>query len=399
MRSEIIRRWRTRAVNWIADHPGSVPGRVAALRFGRPPRGPGRVLAAGDRPIRVLVAPANHAGQAHAWCGALEDADPTVSARNYAIEAGGFGFPSDLVVSRAVFHNSRAWQRAQLAAARDFTHVLVESFIPPFGRLFRRDLERQLASLGPGVDVAFMCHGTDVRRPSLNRSRTPLAPFRDDEMTKRIEVLALRNLELIDRANRPVFVSTPDLLDDVPAGIWCPVVVQPERWSLPRRHATGPLRVVHAPSKAGAKGSALIEPVLERLARAGLLEYTPLRGIPNDRMPAVLAEADVVVDQFSVGSYGVAACEAMAAGCVVVSHVTDRVRELVRDHAGIELPIVEAGPQTLEAVLTELAADPGRREELGRTGAMFVSSVHDGRRSASALLNEWIAPSATRPTI
>lgn len=389
------RDWRTRAVNWVADHPTSVPGRLATARFGWPARDSLSVLEPGDAPVRVLIAPANYAGQAHAWCVALEKAAPSVSARNLSLEAGGFGFDSDLVVSQAAYHNSRAWQRAQYAAAHGFTHLLVESFIPPFGRLFGRDLERQVAGLGSASDVAFMCHGTDVRRPSLNRARTALSPFGDDATSRRLEHLALRNLAIVERMRRPVFVSTPDLLDDVPRAEWCPVVVAPEKWSAPRRTSRGPLRVVHAPSKAGIKGSALIEPVLERLANAGRVRYTPIRGMPNERMPGVLAAADVVVDQFGVGSYGVAACEAMAAGCVVVSHVTDRVRDLVRDRTGLELPIVEAGPRTLERVLLELAADPARRESLARRGAEFVSHVHDGRRSAEVLLSEWVTGSDT----
>lgn len=395
----MAKRWRTRAAHWIADHPRSLPGRLAALRFGLPTRG-AAVIEPGDRPIRVLIAPANYAGQAHAWCTMLEATDPTLSARNLAIEAGVFHYESDLIVPPAIYHNSRRWQRAQFAATRQFTHLLVESFIPPFGRLFGRDLELQLQALGAGVDIAFMCHGTDVRRPSLSRERTSLSPFHalDDATSARLEQLAVRNIELLKRANRPVFVSTPDLLDDVPGAAWCPVVVEPGRWSGPRRPSTGPLRVIHAPSKAATKGTALIEPVLERLAAAGRVDYTALRGIPNERMPEALAAADVVVDQFSVGIYGVAACEAMAAGCVVVSHVTERVRELVRDRTGLHLPIVEAGPQTLESVLIQLAEDPDRREALRRDGSAFVSAVHDGRRSVEALRNAWIAPPRPRAT-
>lgn len=385
------------SVNWVADHPTSIPGRIAARRFGTPAREwDARVVNAPDSAVRVLIAPANYAGQAREWAEALEAADQTISARNYAVEAGAFDFTADLVVPPAVFHNSRQWQQAQLAAARGFTHLLAESFIPPFGRLFGRDFERQIAALGTEVRLAMMCHGSDIRRPSLSRARTHLSPYAlQDGAADRAEVLVERHLEIIARANVPVFVSTPDLLQDVPGGHWCPVIVDAARWAIARAEHGGPLRVVHAPSKSAAKGSASIEPTLERLADEGVIEYRQLRGIPHAEMPAVLARADIVVDQFSVGSYGVAACEAMAAGAIVVSHVTAEVRETVRTQSGLQLPIVEARPQSLEAALRGLANDAPRRAALVDEGQEFVLAVHDGRRSADVLLNHWICTDQT----
>lgn len=376
------------ASDWIADHPTSLPGRIAALRQGVPRGAMPPIVQAPASPATVLAAPANYAGQAHAWCRALERADSEVAARNYALPSP-FGFDADAVVPPAFFHNSRRWQHAQLTAARGFTHFLSESFIPPFGRLDGRDLERQLDALD-GVDVAHLCHGTDVRRPSLSRQRTPWAPFEEDRTTRRLETVAMRNLAVLERSGRPVFVSTPDLLADVPRAHWCPVVVDPAQWALPRERSSGPLRVVHAPSKSAMKGTRHIDPVLTRLRDAGAIEYRALSGVAHDRMPGLLAEADVVIDQIGLGSYGVAACEAMAAGCAVLGHITAEVRETVRQETGRELPIVEVDPETLEGTLVALAEDPQLVEAAARNGATFVREVHDGRRSADVLLRTWI---------
>lgn len=395
--TELIRQWRERAVDWLANHPMSVPGRLAALRYGIPSpfRHVSVVRAPAGFDCRLIVAPTNYAGQARAWCDALEKNMPGVAARNYAVEAGAFAFAADVVVPLAAYHNSRRWQRDQRSAARGFTHMLVESFRPPFGRLDRRDFERQIRSLQPGVEVALMCHGSDVRRPSLNRARTPLSPYRaDDPATSRLERLALRNLKVIETLNLPVFVSTPDLLVDVPGAVWCPVVIDSRHWDRPRPPWVGRLRVAHAPSKAHMKGSAQIEPILLRLAEEGVIDYTPVRGVPHGAVPDVFAAADVVVDQFSVGSYGVAACEAMAAGCVVVSHVTQQVRDVVARETARPLPIVEAGPATLAAILRRLAASDDERAQLVQAGREFVGEVHDGRRSAG-VLSDWMLP-ATR---
>ena len=382
-----------RAIDYVADHPMSLLGRLAARRLGTvdvvPP-----VSVADDRPTRVLVAPVNYSGQGRLWAAALERSDPGISARNMAIDVpGGFSFPSDLVVPVAAYHNSTEWQRQQLAAVQRFSHVLIEAEEPLFGRLFGRDVAAESRALvASGVDVAFIAHGTDARLPGRHAEASPWSPYRDPELyVSRLERLARRNIALLTASGRPVFVSTPDLLADLPGATWCPVVVDPARWAIGARGTTaGPLRVVHAPSSAVVKGTHLIEPTLRRLHDRGVIDYRPVVGVASADMPAVFADADVVLDQFRLGSYGVAACEAMAAGRTVVGHVLEGVRSDVLATTGLPLPIVEAHPDTLEAVLTELAGDRARLELLGRSGAGFVAAVHDGRRSAAVLREHWI---------
>jgi glycosyltransferase involved in cell wall biosynthesis len=107
-------------------------------------------------------------------------------------------------------------------------------------------------------------------------------------------------------------------------------------------------------------------------------------------MPSVFASADIVIDQFRAGSYGVAACEAMASGRVVVGHVMPLAREFITRQTGLELPIVEATPDTLRTVVEELAADPARAREIAEAGRRYVSAVHSGAESARALVERWI---------
>lgn len=384
-----------RLVNWVADHPASPLGWLAAQRFGRPPRDwASRVLSPSDSPLNVLIAPANYAGQASSWAAALRQADPEVDAKSFAVDQGGFQFPADLWVPPAVFHNSARWQRRQLDEARRFSHVLIESLQPPFGRLLGRDLDRQVDAIG-AEKVALMCHGTDVRLPSANRMRTPWSPYADSPAAARQEELAARNLDFIARhPELPVFVSTPDLLADVPRAVWCPVSIDIGMWTDPgpRHQRPNVPVVVHAPSKPGVKGTEHIDPVLSRLDREDVIEYRPVRGVRHAEIPGIFKDADIVVDQIGLGSYGVAACEAMASACVVVSHVTEEVRAAVHASTGMALPIVEADPKTLEDVLRRLAADDDRRRRIAARSREFAA-VHDGRESARRLLAHWIRTS------
>jgi glycosyltransferase involved in cell wall biosynthesis len=303
--------------------------------------------------------------------------------------ASAFGFDADATVSRRVFQNSPSWQRRQQRAAGGFSHLLVESLIPPFGRLAGRDLHRQLALLGPGVSTAFVCHGTDVRAV---RGPTESMSPRDRQADR----IASRNRDLLGTFDAPVFVTTPDLIDDVPTAVWLPVVIDQDAWASGGRAESSRPRVLHVPSDSAMKGSAMIEPVVQRLHEQGVIHYQAARQIPHSRMPQMIGSADIVLDQFVLGSYGVAACEAMASGAVVVGHVTDAVRDRVRAATGRRLPIVEATAQSLHDVLSTLAHDSQQRRALADEGRAFAGDVHDGRLSADMLRREWIDTPAGR---
>lgn len=373
-------------------------GRLAARRLGRPaPLGSIPATSFDDKPFRVLIAPVNYSNQGTSWARALESADADISARNMAIEVpGGFSFEADLLVPVGTYHNDPDWHGRQFAAASTATHVLIEAEEPPFGRMMGRSVRAQAAALEhAGVNVAYLAHGTDARLPSRHIEGNPLSYFDDPAVyLPRAEQLAARNIALVERSGRPAFVSTPDLLVDLPGAHWCPVTIDLGRWSAPARtpHTPGrPLRVAHAPSVAAYKGTALIMPTIEKLVAEGLIEFRLIQGVPSAEMPAVFADADVMLDQFRAGSYGVAACEAMATGCLAIGQVSKQVRDLVALETGHDLPVIEATPDTLEKVLRTLAVstDLSAHSERGRA---FVRDVHDGRRAADVLLAHWIRP-------
>jgi hypothetical protein len=102
-------------------------------------------------------------------------------------------------------------------------------------------------------------------------------------------------------------------------------------------------------------------------------------------MPALVASSDVVVDQLHLGLYGVLACEALAAGRLVVSEVGKRVRARIP----VEIPIVEVDEYSLEATLRRIAAEPAAFRGVAGAGPSYVRRLHDGTLSAR-ILGRWI---------
>lgn len=339
---------------------------------------------------RLYIAPVNSAGQGWQWARAAERLEDVGAINMQLLGDRDLGYLADYAVAKAVVAHSRAWGHGQFeAVSSGFTHVLAESHLPLFGRRFKGDVVRERRELeAAGLRIASLSHGSDIRLPSRHGAYEPWSPFRDGdpELRRALECTVTQRAALLDQIDGMEFVSTPDLLLDRPRATWLPIVVQPDRWTTDREplEAGAPV-VLHAPSSAVLKGTALIMGVLETMSSAGVIQLVAPSRTAAAEMPQLVRSVDVVADQFSLGSYGVAAVEAMAAGRVVVSHVSPTVRDFVRANTGMELPIVEADANNLPQVLQDIRARPDHYREVARQGVAFARAVHDGRRSARVL--------------
>lgn len=384
-------RWVSRSMESAARNPDGVVGRLSARLLGGGSQA--AVTAVPEAEVRVYIAPTNYAGQGYLWARALEQADNRIGARNSAVQLpGGYAFPADALVPIAAVNASEEWANAEWESARRFSHVLVEAERSMFGKRFDRDVKAEVLALeAAGASVAFLCHGTDIRDPDRHAALTTWSPYPEDPRTPTLRADARRNLALLDELRRPVFVSTPDLLLDVPEAQWCPVVVDVERFADETPILTAAIpRIIHASSNPLQKGSDRIEPALAPLIAGNAIEYRLIESTPAAEMPTVFATTDIVLDQFRLGSYGVAACEAMAGGRLVIGHVLPQVRELVAEQAQMELPIVEATVDTLARVVADLIADVDHARALASRGPAFVRAMHSGSASAEALMRHWI---------
>jgi len=382
---DVVRRFAYR----VAEGRG-VAGRFAdAVRFRFSADEIPSVPEISEAPVRLVIGPADSAGQAFGWARAAERGLPGVTALSVReVGADPFRLDVDLRVPVAVYQRSTTWHRAFEDFLRGQTHVVWESGLPLLGRRYRSVADERQILARAGVTGALLFHGSDIRPPARHAAQSEWSPFHTE--TGRVRALedgAVRNAALARSFPGPVFVSTPDLLQWLPDSTWCPVVVDPAMWSgrAPSRRAGRMPVVAHAPSQAWLKGTERIEPILRRLESEGLIEYRRIVGVPHASMPDFYAGADIVLDQFVLGIYGVAACEAMAAGCLVMSHVDAFTRAAVRERTALDLPIHETTVETLETELRLVVGDPAAFDRERAAGPAFVDAVHDGRRSAEAL--------------
>src|SRR5665647_2097841 len=193
---------------------------------------------------RLAIGPANFAGQAFRWAEAVNRSlgVPAYSFSNRAtvfpgLGRGGFEFP----VHHTLPHHrvSSSWEkRARMRCLLgDVTHLAIDGFLPVFGRLDRSYVGEELERFRDmKLEVALIAHGSDVRDPDSHMARYPSSYYRDAPSAW---VESLRSRSRVNRQTAtdvdvPVFVSTPDLLLDLPMATWLPLAIDLESWHSPR---------------------------------------------------------------------------------------------------------------------------------------------------------------------
>lgn len=144
--------------------------------------------------------------------------------------------------------------------------------------------------------------------------------------------------------------------------------------------------LVHAPSQLEAKGTRFVRLAVERLRGKGLdFEYLEVHGCAQEEAVRAYRRADLVVDQLCMGSHGVFAAEAMALGKPVVCWILPELGPTYPRG----FPLINANPETVEAVLEEWLQCPERRHARGVQSREYAERVHDCREVARRLLRAY----------
>ena len=302
---------------------------------------------------QVLIGPVNADGQAWRLARAIEQHEPSISAKSLQVDVDEHDRPADITVLRTDHQPRTAWQ-IDLAdhLQREVTHVLIEAGRSVVGQ----DPSMSFAQDLPLLEGAGIKHALVLPGPA-----------------DRLESEELRSI--LAGSDGPRFVTDPGLLGQVDGAEWLPVVVDIEASVGPVMER--PVPVVVAARSGDKPVPPVVDSALNGLAARGVIEYSQADG----DSAVWMREADIVVDDLSLGSYGTVACQAMAAGRVTVGHVTKDVRGFLP----AELPIVEASPDDLAAVIERLVGDRALARLTAAAGSRYVHDLHDGRKSLEVL--------------
>ncbi len=233
-----------------------------------------------------------------------------------------------------------------------------------------------------GGRVVFHYHGCDIRSRAhmlathARAACTECDPFCNPARQRAIGRAAARYADA-------EFVSTPDLLESAPRAGHLPVAIDLEDYAVQPVRKT-PRLVLHAPTNRLIKGTRYVEAAFAALRpRFPGVTFRTVERLPWHELRALMAEADVVVDQVFMGWYGMVAVEAMALGRPVLCFIRDDFEPRLEGD-----PIVRTTKETLAEDLARVLAGADR-EALAHRGRAFVERENAAPRIARHLLETY----------
>ena len=337
-----------------------------------------------------LIGPTNSANQGSLWSQKLTSLGLQSESLRISGEAANEWFSTNIALTRNDWISFEKRQELADVVAKSKDVVLFESLRPIFRLLNARDGREQILEdfelmdrIGKKYGVIF--HGSDIRDTAAHAARHTFSPFHkeSEELTRLRERTAANQalLPILRQKKIPIFVTTQDLLIEVPDAHWLPVMIDFDRFHQVALNSpifpdpNEKLRVLFLPSRSWLKSADLIEPVLQKLKDEGVISYHSYvasgESLQHSQVSDAMANADLVIDQF-LGVIGVMPIEALAAGRLVMSFLPAE--------AG-EVPIINITPETLEAEIRRVAESRPHPQ----AGIDYARQWHDGRESALAL--------------
>ena len=178
----------------------------------------------------------------------------------------------------------------------------------------------------------------------------------------------------------PCLVSTPDLLQYTPNGIWLPNPVDIDAidqivTSRELDSRNGPLRLAHYPyyKNSPSTFTDYYSEILDRVKRENKCEIVEIFKLSNQETLKRIASSDIVIGKIlpDVGWFGKFELEAMAIGKPVIAYVSDELVEKYRP------PIFRTTKDTFHEDLKYLIESDQQRNRLISEGPAYIRKNHN----------------------
>jgi len=243
-----------------------------------------------------------------------------------------------------------------------------------------------------GRRVVAHFRGCEARNREENMRLHPtmnICQVCDYDATVCTSPVSVRRRRLAERWADATLVTTPDMLDFMPAAtvssFFAPADIEPscsEPWDGSR-----PLKLVHVTNHPGIEGTEQIRRAVEAVRRRGFqIEFLHLRDVSHAEVMRALHEADLAIGKMKMGFYANSQIESMACGVPTITWIRP---EFMSD-ALRESGFIVSHLDDLEATLVDYLSDPGalrRKRELARRS---ILALHDNAAIAGILLRAYV---------
>ncbi len=233
--------------------------------------------------------------------------------------------------------------------------------------------------------ILIMYQGDDARQGCYLLSTFPISIASQVEAgyyTPESDALKREQINFLTSVCFKTYALNPDLLRLLPSGSeflpyshislddWSPCYTQME---------SRPLRIGHAPSHRGVKGTDLILEAFAALEAEHFdFEIVLIEGLSNSEAKERYKTVDVVVDQLFAGWYGGLAVEAMALGKPVIVYIRDEDLQFIPPEMVEDLPFIRAKPDNIQSILRDVLTMPREHLlDLAKQSRVFVERWHN----------------------
>ena len=250
--------------------------------------------------------------------------------------------------------------------------------------------------------VVITFQGDDARQGdrSLGLFKESIAQHVDESYyNRRTDKIKRRRIGRMRRLTPDLFYVNPDLAHFLPCEARFVPYSHTEVHGLPVRTVLSTrdrVRIVHAPSHRGAKGTeAIVQTVLDLQESGYPVDLELIEHIPHKAVGDRLLSADLLVDQLYAGWYGGVAVEAMCRGVPVISYLRRDDFKVIHPDMADMLPVISADESDLRERLVEfMQLGDDARENLGVRSQSFAQRWHDPDGIASQFARFYFEDSA-----
>lgn len=257
-------------------------------------------------------------------------------------------------------------------------------------RTLRNDHDlRCAAELGKPRIVEFW--GSDIRIPDVASTDNPYVAGIYEEnpnMALHLRERSLRNQSRFAEYGFECLIPDAELEPYIQSDLFSNILRSRQRLVLadfepayPDPNKQRPL-VVHAPSDKAKKGTSAVLEAIEKLRKKYDFEFKLISGMPKDQAVAIYHNCDIMLDQFVLGTHGLACLETMALGKPTMCYIKP---SLVKKYHS-DLPIVNANQENLTQILADLLENGQKRHEIGRRSRAHIEKHHDAHKIAGDLV-------------
>ncbi|KMK77330.1 glycosyltransferase [Alkalihalobacillus pseudalcaliphilus] len=140
--------------------------------------------------------------------------------------------------------------------------------------------------------------------------------------------------------------------------------------------------IVHAPTNYQIKGSNDIINAITRLQAEFDFDFQLITGTSHHKAKKIYEQADIIIDQLHIGTYGLLAVECMALGKPTICHISDYMKE----HYPDDLPIISANPNTIYQVLRNTLQNQDQLPSISVQSRNYAMKHHDHMKNSQKLL-------------